>query len=312
MYKTGVTHKLRKEVKLIFSFLVFALLGVYIADNIWPIFGEFKLAISAGASSILLIFFLTIPNLLCEAKKWLALLNDERIGFSKSIRALLIGMATGFITPNRVGEFAGRVTVFKPEAHPKIIAMTWVGSTLQGSVTVAFGLVALLVFPLWSQVSSFIKFDLSLHILLFSAIAAILFLAFRKKVFPYARAIAQSVRALKTVNVLNALPWAVLRYVIFTAQIALALYLFGYSGSPWYCCAGISVMFLVQSYLPLTTFAELGVREFLAVLIFGGTMSEPALAAVATLLVWLANIGLPVAVGSLLIRNSKRSRLGVS
>lgn len=312
MYKTGVTHRPGKKLKLFFSTTILALLGVFIADNIYPIFREFAFAMEKGSALFLLIFLLVVPNLYCEAKKWLALLNDDSIRISKTFRAVLLGMAAGFITPNRIGEFAGRVAAFEKVDHPKVIAMTWIGSTLQGSITVVFGLAALFIFPFWSRIKDFIQVDISFHIILLLAVSAILYFSFRSKLAPYLRSIVQSVKSLKTKTVVNAIPWAVLRYITFTTQIALALHLFGYSGPIGYCLAGISVMFLVQSYLPLTTFAELGVREFLAVLIFGGMMSQPALAAIATLVVWLANIGIPVAVGSFLLQKSKRKPIGIS
>lgn len=312
MYKTGVTHKSGKKLKLFFSAIILALLGVYIADNIYPIIREFAFAMEMGSGLFLLIYLLVIPNLYCESRKWLSLLNDDSIRLSKTLRAILLGMAAGFITPNRIGEFAGRVSAFEKVDHPKVIAMTWIGSTLQGSITVVFGLTALFIFPFWSQIKDFIQVDISLHILLLVAVSAILYFSFRSKVAPYLRSIVQSVKSLKTRNVLYAMPWAVLRYITFTTQIALALHLFGYNGPLGYCFAGIAVMFLVQSYLPLTSFAELGIREFLAVLIFGGMMSQPALAAVATLVVWLANIGIPVAVGSFLLQKSKHKPVGIT
>jgi len=312
MYKTAVTQKRRKKLKLFFSVLILAFLGVYIVDNILPIWNELGSAMDGGVSFFLLIILLLIPNLYCEAKKWLLLLNDDSIEFSKTLRGVLIGMAAGFITPNRIGEFAGRVSAFDRIDHPKVIAMTWVGSTLQGAVTVVFGLASLLAFPFWSRIKDFIHIDLSFHLVLLCAVSGALYLLFKKKITPYLRSVLQSAKLLSFRTVMKAMPWAILRYITFTTQIAIALYLFGYSGSFGYCLAGIAVMFLVQSYLPLTAFAELGVREFLAVLIFGSVMSQPVLAAAATLVVWLINIGVPVAVGSFLLRKSNRNPIGIS
>ena len=65
----------------------------------------------------LLLALLLLPiNYLLEAVKWRQLLRHAiRPGISSAVGHVLVGQASGFITPNRLGDYAGRVLGFAPE-----------------------------------------------------------------------------------------------------------------------------------------------------------------------------------------------------
>src|ERR1041384_5710121 len=57
-------------------------------------------------SGVLLMLF----NWLFEAIKWRLLINaQEHISIKKALKAILAGISISIFTPNRIGEFAGRI-----------------------------------------------------------------------------------------------------------------------------------------------------------------------------------------------------------
>jgi hypothetical protein len=107
------------------------------------------------------------------------------------------------------------------------------------------------------------------------------------------------IRQLPRKRILAVLMWAGLRYLVFSTQFVLALLILGFEGSIAICYAGVFLLYLCQSYIPGASLGELGVREVLAVFIFGASMPYPLLAALAGFIMWAANIAIPVLIGSL-------------
>ena len=55
-------------------------------------------------------------NFLMESIKWkVVVANTNPISFTKAIKSVLVGQAFAFFTPNRIGDFAGRVLFLKTE-----------------------------------------------------------------------------------------------------------------------------------------------------------------------------------------------------
>ena len=86
-----------------------------------------------------------------EARKWQVLLRPvETISFFNSFKAILAGLAFSMNTPNRIGEYGGRV-LYVHEGHRwKALSLTLTGSFSQLIITLAMGLgglVFLLVNP---------------------------------------------------------------------------------------------------------------------------------------------------------------------
>ncbi len=91
--------------------------------------------------------FLMIVNWSIESVKWKWLINQaEEVSFLKSFQAVLGGLAVSVFTPNRVGEFIGRVFILKKTDPIKAILLTIIGSFSQLLVTVVLGTAAYLVF----------------------------------------------------------------------------------------------------------------------------------------------------------------------
>ena len=125
-------------------------------------FSDFNLLIEK-LSSVKAIFFLVITFLLMllnwslESYKWKYLLNGvEDISFYQAVKGVLSGLAIGFITPNRVGEFAGKIAYLKSENRANGAVMSFVGSSSQLLVTIQAGLIAIAISKFESTIDVFV------------------------------------------------------------------------------------------------------------------------------------------------------------
>lgn len=66
------------------------------------------------------ILFLMPLNWAIETAKWQLLLSGTvSQSFGDALKSVLAGLNTGFVTPNRIGEFAGRILLLPPPTAPR-------------------------------------------------------------------------------------------------------------------------------------------------------------------------------------------------
>lgn len=252
------------------------------------------------------VFALTFLNLFLETQKWRTLIGEDAPAPSHAFRAILRGICTGLLTPNRVGEFVGRAAALPKGTKTRGSVMTFAGSTIQGVITILMGCIGLFCFPLVSKIAPYINPNIR-YLILPAAVACILMVAFRFKK-SIREKLYQFIQPLKRLNASRlglAFCLGLLRYIVFSTQFVIALHAMGYSGALLSCYAGIFVLYFFQSYIPFSPMGELGIREMLAVMLFGAFMPDPVYAAFAGLLIWLANLGLPVLFGVVTMPFSK-------
>ena len=80
-----------------------------------------------------------------ETRKWQLLVHHvQPFSFLKSFKSVLSGCSITMITPNRIGEYGGRILYIKEENRIKGISLTLVGSISQLLVTMIMGCIGLL------------------------------------------------------------------------------------------------------------------------------------------------------------------------
>ncbi len=311
MYKTRLRAETIRRFKIFFPIVVVAALlvkgfGSY-QDFKHLNLGEFQVPFEF----ILSMLALTFLNLSFETKKWTSLF--EKIDFWPAMSAVIIGIKAGFVTPNRVGEFAGRNSILPRTLRNEAGLMTIVGAFIQGTVTFVFGLVSLVLVPEWMAMSS-LHIDvngviISLGILILGSATAFFF---RHKFANHIKDFKLHLRGISGSKATRALVFAILRYAVFSFQFYYCLYLCGFEGGYITALAGISAIYFIQSFIPFAALGELGVRELLAVLILGVFMPEPWMAALATLILWCFNLLVPVSLGLIFGKYINKLRLGNS
>jgi len=259
-----------------------------------------------------------------ESLKWKLLINQsEKVSFYLAYKAILGGLAVSVFTPNRVGEFIGRVFILRKTDPLKAIMLTIVGSFSQLMVTIVLGTFAYVFFArqyLSSLISestwlvngfSFTLILLSLLILFIyfniSALHRISILIPAK----YSARIKSGINAMADCPrhlLLKTVLLSMLRYLVFSAQFYLAIRLMGLNFTVVQCMLVIPVIYLVLTSIPTVTLTEIGVRGSVSVFLFGlligtnGLDSGQTLAVVsASTLIWMINIAVPSLLGVLVI-----------
>ena len=236
---------------------------------------------------LLVTAILSVLNLSTETAKYRSLLGKNRIDFMDSFCSVLAGMSVGIWTPNRVGEFVGRLKYAPDGEKKRSMGATVAGSFLQGAVTILLGCVGLLLFDFNIEMPINLNLVLAAVVIFTLAVALI----FRKG--PIARLRRKHYQVNGT-ELLVAFSWAALRYAIFSTQFVILLFAFGFGGSLLQAFSGVFLLYAIQSYIPGSFLSELGVREVLSVLFFASFFENPIGAPLAAFCLWALNIGLPI------------------
>ncbi len=254
---------------------------------------------------LILTFLLLFLNWGIEVFKWKIITSPiQKISFSKVWQSVWTGLCVGNLTPGSMGEFAGRILFFSPPNRAKIAASHFVCGITQLIVTVVGGCTGLLIFSGSLNNGFFIVTIVSEIILL-----ALLSIALLKinKVMSWLLKIS----FLKKFNfnglnykgslLVRLLFLSVIRYFVFSVQFYLLLLCCGIWADFFDIAGAIAIMYLFLSTIPMISFAEVGIRAYVAVLLFSSfNINEWQLSAVSTL-IWLINIVVPSVIGYIFI-----------
>ena len=126
---------------------VFIFYKIFYAYHISELISGFRWELTTRKCIILLaVPILTCLNWFCESLKWKLLISKkEEFSSRDAIKAVLSGVALGIITPNQLGDFAGRVMHLKKYSKLKGSLITVIGHSAQMMMTIASGMAALLL-----------------------------------------------------------------------------------------------------------------------------------------------------------------------
>ena len=153
---------LNKNIKLIINYLIGPLLFVLLAWSLYnqvvhqPDLGERwrQIKNSWQQYPFWIVFVLMFVNWGIEARKWqLLMLPLERFSLLKSFKAVLAGCSITMLTPNRIGEYGGRIMYVQEQHRLRAISLTILGSISQLTITMLMGTVGLLVLKYSSVIS---------------------------------------------------------------------------------------------------------------------------------------------------------------
>ncbi|WP_276497033.1 lysylphosphatidylglycerol synthase domain-containing protein [Pontibacter litorisediminis] len=281
----------------------------------------------AGQSPLRYLLILTailIPvNWGFEARKWQLLGQKlEPMSFWQGYRAVMVGLTLGFITPNRLGDYVGRVLALKSRQRLEAIGAIFIGRFCQLVATVLAGSVGLLYFTLAFGWQQYPGVSLSVFVLLLALSTAMLLLLYHAKAMVAVVAVIKplrkfvpylSIMGTYTSGEMTRLLWLSLgRYAVFLVQFILLLILFEVRLSPLQYVSGVSGTFFLKSVVPsVSLLSDLGVRELSAMYLFGLLGQERLQVLSASLSLWLLNIAVPSVVGLYFVLRMRLARKGV-
>ncbi|MDY6800451.1 MAG: lysylphosphatidylglycerol synthase domain-containing protein [Bacteroidota bacterium] len=260
---------------------------------------------------VAILFIGMILNWSIEAIKWKMLVKKiTQIRFLQSLQIIITSIAIGLLTPNRIGEIAGKAYFLEKGKRTYGLLVAGIGSVAQLTATVVMGLIGftlfLLRFPDKIHINSLFNEFTALFILLFTL--GLLWSFFNvQKIKPLLLKIpclqkkSEQIHFLShqsTRSLLAILLYSFLRYFIFSVQFYLLLLIFDIQISFLESFVAITLTYFFMTLIPTTTLAELGVRGSLAIFFVGMfTQYIPGII-LATIFIWIINIAIPAIAGA--------------
>lgn len=291
------------SIKIVIGIACFGLIGQRLYSSYSP--ESFRALAQILAPSHLLMLLsasaLMTLNWGIEVKKWTIITFPiEQISFGKAWQSVWTGVCIGNLTPGRLGEFAGRILYYAPANRAKVATSHFVCGITQMVVTIVFGCIGLLFYSGGLNKTTF-AVTLSLEFVLLVLLIVVLMRVNRVVTWIL------NLSALKKYDLeglsynrgmlVKLVAWSVLRYFIFSLQFFLILRACGINGDAGRMVGAISIMYLVLSSVPMISVIEVGVRAYVAVILFGMLGGNDWQLTVASTLLWFINIALPSGIG---------------
>ena len=278
--------------------------------------GNFKsLTAALSVSSLLLVmitlFILMLLNWFLEALKWKYLLKDvQKISTWRAVESVFCGLTWAVFTPNRLGEFGGRVFFLSPRKRIIGVISMSVGAIGQMVVTNVLGSLALLWFVgRFIQLNVIINFALAFLVAIFCSFFVVFYfniqlvdglLAKVKFIKPFRRFF-RILAKYKKKELLRVLIYCLSRFTVFTTQYCLVIHLLIPEIPVFYMVMILFILFFIQSALPSLDLLDIGVRALTATYFFGFVTSQEVAIMAATASIWLVNLIIPAFIGSVFV-----------
>jgi hypothetical protein len=238
-----------------------------------------------------------------EALKWQRMIRRiEPISFGTAFRAVLGGVTVSLFTPNRTGEFAGRVLVLEPHHRVTASLVTVAQSFSQLLVTLLAGTSALFFFP---GETGYRLAPLYVVLLGVCVISIILYFGLGKIADRLSRFRAWNrwqryVAPLSDYSfreLLFVLLLSLMRYLVFIVQFYLLLRFFGVGVGFSDALSRIALVYLAGLWIPSFAFTEPLTRAGMAVVLFQDVTLQTEEVVFATSVLWMLNLLLPALFG---------------
>ena len=324
---------INKNIKIIFKYVVAPLLGAWLFYSLYqqiksqPNLHESldlikEAPFGPDAAKFWLVIILVFVNWGLEAKKWKVLITPvQKMSFYSAYRSVLSGLALSLNTPNRIGEYGGRILYVKEGSRIKAISLSIAGSISQLIITLLMGcggLVYLLYFQTAHKgpVMGLSVFWIETLLFISGCVTAILILFFFRlswliklvEKIPAAAKLVQYISVLEEFTpklLLRLLSLSFFRYLVFVIQYVLLLQVLHvdilWINGFW----TITILFLVMSIVPSFAIADLGIRgKFSTELL--SIYSANTIGIIGTTFgIWFINLFIPALLGSILILSIK-------
>lgn len=324
----------RKNIKIFINYFLGPLLFVWLS---YSIYNQVKnqqdlekawLRIRESLSSYMIwnlfaVLLLMIVNWSIEAIKWkLVIQKIQKISFLTAFKAVLSGVSFSVSTPNRVGEYFGRILYMEEGNRLKAISLTIAGSISQLIITLLAGCISLFILLPKIEAEKILS-STWMHLLIYGVLAALIVLTlfyFRLSWFvkwitrlPGSSKYAYLVRSLEDLNatiLFQLLSLSGIRFLVFIIQYFLLFRLFDVQVLWWQGFWATSVSFLVLAVIPSFAIADLGLRGKVSLKLLGLFSANGLGITITAGTIWLINLVIPAIVGSLLILGIKKIFIG--
>ena len=257
------------------------------------------------------VFLLMLLNWFLESLKWRYLIKKvEAISLVKSIESVFCGLTWAIFTPNRIGEYGGRIFFLSPRKRIQGMVAMGVGHISQMVITNIMGAVSVVWFvynfvdidrwmlPYFTFWGSVIGVCLLLFYFNIKWVDYLLLkVTFLKKYHKYFRVLTRYDKR----ELLIVLLFSIARYIVFSSQYLFILH-FLIPDLPFYSSAlMIFILFFIQSALPSLDLLDIGVRSWTATYFFSFITQHELVVIACAALIWFVNLIIPAILGSFFV-----------
>lgn len=254
-------------------------------------------------------------NWLLESAKWKEVLSKIQVlSLWQAIKSVLIGLTSGFFTPNRVGEPVGRSMFLADGNKTKGVICSLICTLSQSFATLFFVCIAIVL-----ACNIVVELEQIPQILLIRNIGIIAAVAvfFLYLTIPFwvgklklksekLQDIARAISLISYASLLKVSLYSIVRFAVYSFQYFLMLKFFAVDIHFYTAMVLIPINYFLVSIIPSVAFAELGIRGSSALLVMEPLLGNTLGVALAAMSLWFINYVIPMLVGSLLLIKTER------
>lgn len=279
----------------------------------WQVIAQYNEMLIYGL--VFTVIILSVLNYFVEARRWQFLLQHTlSLSLLAALQSVLAGTSLGIITPNRVGEFGGRILTL-PQQQAKAALIMVVGQLAQLIVTLGASAIGFMYYvysypllPIWT-----IQLIMTGSIVAWFLLIAIYYWGIAY--LPQKEYLKHWIKARDTLQQYTKkelriiLLWSLLRWLIYVLQYVLLLVAFGTEADNITMIGMVCSSYFAQTLLPTFGLVEIGIRGNVAVF-FAQTFSTSPHSAVllASIMLWCINLGVPALLGWFFLSKFNRAK----
>ena len=292
-----LSHKWTKP---IFGLMLVIALAFHLKERLTQLTFS-NISMSAHAwGMITLVFILAMINWLLEAGKWKWLMPNVN-SWKSAVETVLVGVSFAIFTPGRVGDYAGRALHTDAGERKQAVAATFLSSMSQLTVTLIFGVIGCTFFAFHGYGDAFqqhyfwLSVPLLLGLIAYYKMESMLDVLDRLTKFKSRSGL--HIQPLGATDKTVVLALSALRYAVYSLQMLLLMWAFNIN-IPWnYAIFGITILFLVQTVIPMPMLFQAATKIELAIILWAAFDPDPISLSIIILTLWCVNVVIPAFIG---------------
>lgn len=298
------------------SILVLAGLFIYHRVNNNSNLKQFQtLIVHIGHNQVIItmsvVILLMVVNWVLEALKWKHLTRElSPITTWEAIEAVFCGLTWAIFTPNRIGEYGGRVMFLPSRKRIHGVFAMAVGSFGQNVITNVLGLIALMWFAYtYHPINIWLTSGLSLLAIAFMSLMTVFYfnigwlvtllnkISFLEKYHRFFDIMGRY----KVAELMDIMWFCLARFFVFSFQYYLVIHLMMPDIPGFPMMMMVFILFFIQSALPSLDLLDVGVRSITASTFFVYITDQKIAVIAAVSAIWLINLIIPAILGSVFV-----------
>jgi hypothetical protein len=261
------------------------------------------------------VILLMLVNWVLESLKWQYVTRElAKITAWEAIEAVFCGLTWAIFTPNRIGEYGGRVMFLPSRKRIHGIFAMAVGSFGQNVITNVLGLLALMWFAFtFHPINTWLAIGLSVGAIAFMVLLLVFYfhigwlvillnkIRFLEKYHRFFDIMGRY----KFAELLNIMWFCLARFFVFSFQYYLVIHLLMPQIPVFPMMMMVFILFFIQSALPSLDLLDVGVRSITASTFFVYITDQKLAVIAAVSSIWLINLIIPAILGSVFVLKLK-------